>query len=1357
MAMFGMIVSRLKALMPRFNLKAKLIGIFLLAKVIPLILLSAIAWNQIVALGQSLRELAVEDFTVALNAEAIKEIERMTTDMAKEVATLLYARDGDILFLASAPPSEELYRRFIDNKSRRLLKRGKWVLAKDGMSWVKASEPAKHVTDGISTNPENDDTVDGASFHYRAPDSFEYENVPMYDEITFVDTSGMEKIKVIARSPRKVHYPMNAALMDVSKNENTYVGGEFYFEELKKLRPGEIYVSDVIGAYTSSHFIGMYTPKHMIAALIRAEVSRLKGEPLGAMLTALVSDIKNIHVNVGSQPPGGDYQSVNRATKDAVKTRLMDMKPRVTPVMSDRLDALIEQIEAVEFDPENEAYAGMENPNGRRFEGIVRWASPVADDAGNVTGYVTFAMNHDHTMEITDHVTPMAGRYTELPNAYDGNYAFIWDYQCRSICHPRHHSIVGVNPKTGLPEIPWLEESIYESLLERVGGESVSDLEQAWPELLNERPTFDLIKGVETFKDQSRKKRPAGALTAAGLVGLDGRYLNTAPQCTGWMDLTRDGGSGSFYILWSGLYKLTTAAAIPYYTGQYAPSEANGWSRRGFAMVTIGAGLEDFRLQASETENKLITLVSSMLEGTLSQLVVVTVLLVVAVMLIAFWMADYLTLNIRKIIDGISRFRAGERQFRFRSGVSDLSGDSDPGASGGQEGHRGDEFGALADAFDEMADSVVNSVNSPLCITDLDFKIIYMNKQGLEFRCKTLEDVVGKEYKEDSLYPFGSVYCPITALLNGREAEAYYVDGKDIYLRGAAHYLLDKDENKIGFIVVSTDVTEIQQAKEKAEQASIAKGAFLSNMSHEMRTPLNAVIGMTAIGKASPDLDKKNYAFEKIENASTHLLGVINDILDMSKIEAGKLELAPEPFSFEKMLQKVVNVAGFRVDEKHQNLAVYMDPAIPRTLIGDDQRIAQVLTNLLSNAVKFTPEGGSIKMDTHLLKQERVGADYKDICTLRMDVTDTGIGMTEEQMSRLFHSFEQAESSTSRKFGGTGLGLAISKRIVEMMGGEIWVESEEGKGSTFSFTIKLECGSDDGERHESGQHLLRPDVNWRNVRLLVVDDAPDVLEYFSELTRHMGVSCDTAISGDEALHLTARHGAYDIYFIDWNMPGMDGITLCSKIKHITHNSVVVMISATEWNVIEAQAKAAGVDRFLPKPLFPSTIADCINTCIGSPAKEEPKAEQPAAEEPAGAQHEGEGEGEEEEDDFSGKCILLAEDLDINREIVITLLEPTGLAIDCAVNGAEAVRMFSENPDKYDAVFMDVQMPEMDGLEATRRIRALSIPAAKTVPIVAMTANVFREDVERCLEAGMNDHVGKPIDILEVLARLRKYL
>ena len=582
-------------------------------------------------------------------------------------------------------------------------------------------------------------------------------------------------------------------------------------------------------------------------------------------------------------------------------------------------------------------------------------------------------------------------------------------------------------------------------------------------------------------------------------------------------------------------------------------------------------------------------------------------------------------------------------------------------------------------------------------------------------------------------------------------------------------------------IMRSTYNEKINDALKHATAASEAKSSFLSNMSHEIRTPMNAIIGMTAIGKAADDMTRKNYCFEKIENASQHLLGVINDVLDMSKIEANKFELSNVEFNFEKMLQRVVSIIAFRADEKKQNLTVNIDKSIPRTLIGDDQRLAQVITNLLGNAIKFTSERGSIKLDTRFLGEEN------GVYTIRIAVKDSGIGISPEQQQHLFHSFEQADSKTSRRYGGTGLGLVISKNIIEQMGGSIELESDLGKGSSFSFTFKAKHGN------RMNPCLSEAEICWNNVSVLAVDDDQETLDHISGIIQSFGTNCDTALSTKEAMALINTNGMYDIYLIDWKMPDMDGIKLAEKIKNSSDsqsNAVIIMISAAEWSSVADEAKKSGVDKFLSKPLFPSAIMNAIIEAIGIKTFINGR---------ISANSDGL---------FKGYKILLAEDIEINREIVLTLVEASLLEVDCAENGLEAVNMFKKFPGEYDLILMDLQMPEMDGYQATHTIRAIeaernrnlliqdtdndtsfakdsvefakqSVQAStsfaknsmefasqtpkqllefsKRIPIIAMTANVFREDIEKCLDAGMNDHIGKPLDVEELFIKLKKYL
>ena len=543
---------------------------------------------------------------------------------------------------------------------------------------------------------------------------------------------------------------------------------------------------------------------------------------------------------------------------------------------------------------------------------------------------------------------------------------------------------------------------------------------------------------------------------------------------------------------------------------------------------------------------------------------------------------------------------------------------------------------------------------------------------------------------------------------------------------------LIQDDVPVGIVCISRNITRRKLAEKAIENASRAKGEFLSHMSHEIRTPLNAIIGMNNIALNSNDLSKAHQCNEKIANASRHLLGIINDILDMSKIEADKFDLSYREFNFENALMGIINVTNFQVEEKNQEFVVNLGKDVPANILGDELRLSQIITNLLSNAVKFTPEYGSI-----VLNVEKIAEAGKDV-TLQIAVVDSGIGISEEQQARLFTSFEQADSSISGKFGGTGLGLAISKRIVELMGGNIWIESKLGQGSKFVFTISVK------KCEEKAPAKISPQIDKTNIRILAVDDSKETLDCFSRVMEANNLPCNVAGSGVEALEMIKQCGdkPYNIFFVDWQMPEMDGIELTRKIKELTSdNSVVFMISIAAWSNIENEAFSAGVRSFISKPLFPSSIVNAINECLGVESAKTELYTQDAGSMP----------------DFGSHSILIAEDIEVNQEIMAAVLEDTGVAIEFANNGQEAVAMFSKNLDKYDLILMDIQMPEMDGYEATRHIRAIESAQAKDIPIIAMTANVFKEDIENCLSAGMNNHVGKPIDSNDLFNKLGKYL
>ncbi len=1222
------------------GMRAKLIILFIAIKVVPLILLAYVAWQQSWNLGDYLEvrtvqlnetvtetldqvnHVAVDDAVNALDERAREDIERMTTDTARLVADFLYGRDDDIRFAATLPPEQSHYRDFVNSRQGMLLIPGKWELAPDKRSWRPASSDsaAENLTSSIEEN--------SVSFHYRPPDKFNYASRPLYLEMTFIDLNGQEKIKAVS-SPR-----MDAQLKNVAERANTYVKAETYFEQLRKLKPGEIYVSDVIGAYVGSKVIGMYTPDSAAA----------KGE---------------------------------------------------------------------EFAPEKSAYAGMENPLGKRFQGIIRWATPVVRQ-DKIIGYVTLALDHDHIMEFTDHLTPTMDRYTELPNAAAGNYAFIWDYKGRSICHPRHFSITGYDPATGDPQVPWLEDWIYN--LWQASGKTYAEF----------------IKDVPTFVDQSNSKRPAAALTQAGLVGLDCRYLNFAPQCTGWFDLTKDGGSGSFRILWSGLWKLNTAGTIPYYTGRY------GESLRGFGFVAIGANVDEFHRPAMETKEVLNQYIAKAnhelgransetrqgiadsLWNTAISLTTYTALMAALVIFIAIWLASTFTRKITGMIDGISKFRGGNRRFRFNAPIKD-------------------EMGLLADSFDDMASSIEKNVTYPLAIMSANFKIIYMNDAYLEKNGRTLEEVTGKNYWDYSLFTEGSPSSPINALESGHEAEVLYVPRLNAYFKGSASTFTNKDGSMAGYIVSIADVTEIitsqqqiesqralldtiftsfpdliwyqdregrflaanprfldmlglsqqevigktvqelnlpqaikdlsgetldfivenksahhveetfvfadghseivesvhmplfdlhdeflgligvsrditqrvkvqndlrrtrdelQQAIKQANRASESKTAFLASMSHEIRTPMNAIIGMTSIVKrklslVSMPINEIRGHIDQIDTSAQHLLGLLNDILDISKIEAGKIELNHEAFVLDLLVDNVASIIRSRASEKHIHFDVIQEGYQNQALLGDSLRLRQVLINLLGNAVKFTPRHGHIELQVRLEERE------DDRALIMFRVVDTGIGIALDALEKLFVAFEQGSAQVAREYGGTGLGLSISQSIVHMLGGEIKVSSQVGEGSCFEFAIWLE---------------------------------------------------------------------------------------------------------------EARFEPTAAQQQGPHHLY------------------------------------------------NGKRALLVDDVRINRVIVIEQLKDTGLEIDEADDGDVALAMFTASPaNYYDVIFMDIQMPRMNGYEAARAIRNLNRDDAQEVIIIAMTANAFREDVEEAILNGMNAHLPKPIRLEKLTEMLDQFL
>ena len=537
-----------------------------------------------------------------------------------------------------------------------------------------------------------------------------------------------------------------------------------------------------------------------------------------------------------------------------------------------------------------------------------------------------------------------------------------------------------------------------------------------------------------------------------------------------------------------------------------------------------------------------------------------------------------------------------------------------------------------------------------------------------------------------------------------------------------------------GIGAIAVDVTEnralareILKAKEQAERSNSAKSEFLSRMSHEMRTPLNAIIGMTAIAQGASKLEKKEYCLERIGNASAHLLGIINDILDMSKIEANKFELSSTEFVFARMLTRICDVVSFKVSEKSQELQASIGAGVPFSVVADEQRLGQVIVNLLSNAIKFTPEKGIIEINASLVSSD--GAE----CVIAIEVRDSGIGISHEDQDRLFKAFEQADGSISRKFGGTGLGLAISRRIVELMGGDISVNSELGKGASFSFTIKAKSGS------LSFEKLVPHNAPWRHIPMLLISQSPAIVHQFHEVAQSAICRFDQATDWESALACLEKQATpYGIVWIDHSLPFVDVIARKFK-EHYGQGPHIVLVSGNQEVNMHDAAGNTVIDKVLQKPLFSYMIVEYLTEIASQSADEASLHQEPAAL------------------SYAGRRVLLAEDVELNREVLLATLEDTGLEFECAENGQEAIDMYKAAPESYDLIFMDIHMPGVDGYEATRQIRQLPLPNAASIPIIAMTANVFKEDVDRCLEAGMNDHLGKPIDKNEILAKLARYL
>ena len=594
---------------------------------------------------------------------------------------------------------------------------------------------------------------------------------------------------------------------------------------------------------------------------------------------------------------------------------------------------------------------------------------------------------------------------------------------------------------------------------------------------------------------------------------------------------------------------------------------------------------------------------------------------------------------------------------------------------------------------------------------------------------------VDEEYREN----FRSFSNPdnIRAALATRDIIAYrYLarrDGTDYYemlrMAGVRHPK-DRDDNIVhaiglGFTDIDAEMREslaknraLSEALKAAEEANIAKTAFLSNMSHEIRTPMNAIIGLDSLALQNEAIPSETREYlEKIGESAHHLLGLINDILDMSRIESGRLVIRKEEFSFRNMLEQINTMVMSQCEEKGLNYECRVIGGVSDFYIGDDMKLKQVLINILSNAIKFTDAPGGV-----MLTVERINV-FGDHSTIKFCIKDTGIGMDKEFIPKIFDAFTQEDSSRNNKYGSTGLGMAITKNIVELMNGSISVESEKGVGTEFTVIITL----NNSNRQGAATYVINP----KNMRILVVDDEEIAAEHARIVLDEAGIKADTCYDGQTAMNMLevqhAKHEPYNLVLLDWKMPEMDGVELAREIrKRYDRETTVIILTSFNWDEIMEEAVHSGVDSFLAKPLFASNVLDEFERIARknnmSLFREKNRA------------------------DLKGRHILMAEDVFINAEIMKQIILSKEAEIDHAENGKIVLNMFEESTvGYYDAILMDVRMPEMDGLEATAAIRSLDRLDAKTIPIIALTANAFDEDVQRSLQVGMDAHLSKPVD------------
>ncbi len=1224
------------------GIRTKLIAIFILIKVVPLIALAWFAWDEIAKLTDSVErrstrmianthevvggvsELATQNSILALDLKSREAIERLTTDTAQRVAAFLYDRDRDILLASRIPTEASLYRQFLESRLRPVIHHAPWVLDDQGERWIPGE--ASDTDDQSVIKARNDDNR--RDFHYRPPDRDGIiESRPLYLEMTFIDLAGNEIVKVgTARQ-------LSSARKNVSDPANTYCRAETYFQALKQLKPGEIYVSEVIGPYVRGHMIGTY--------------SRVRAEKQG-----------------------------------------------------------------IAFAPEQSGYAGKENPVGIRFQGLVRWGTPVVDD-GRIVGYVTLALDHTHIMEFTDHVIPTAQRYSAISDAGSGNYAFMWDYKGRNISHPRDYFIVGYDPETGEQQVPWLDEEMY----------------AIWQQSNLSMDTFQ--SQAPLFQEQSLVKKPAPSLTQAGMLGLDCRYLNFAPQCTGWHTLTEKGGSGSFLIFWSGLWKLTTAAAIPYHTGIY------GDHPRGFGFVTIGANVDEFHHSAMKTAETIrgieagftkklevekedhLALMRASLQSAFRHLSLYTLLMIILVIFIAIVMAAVLTSRITTIIKGIRRFQKGDRSYRLKQQSTD-------------------EMGQLAQAYNEMADSVqtyisdveASKVTLETVNTRLEDEIterrraqdaLSKSRDTLEImvkeRTQELEKEIVERKRAEKIQQESEARLREQnhTLLRLAGNEALFGGDLDLSIKttvplAAATLKVDRcsiwlmDEQGANMIRQATvaetedNITEVNRmpipdlpiftaalknnrtiavddaqnddrvvelaeryfAPENVRSLLVASvresgelvGSVTFIQKHTRRqwhldeinfaNSIADIIGL-AIGAANrkqaleekQQLTTRLRRAEKMEAIGTLAGGVAHDLNNIlsgivSYPELLLLKLPPDN-EFRKPIKtildsgkraativqdllalarrgvavtEVINLNGIVEDylrspeyEKlisyHPDIRVetHLEPEL-MNIAGSPVHLTKALMNLVSNAAEAIVGTGRITISTENRYVDRPFKGYDVVNEgdyVALAVRDTGTGIPPEDRNRIFEPFY-----TKKKMGrsGTGLGMAVVWGTVKDHEGYIDFDSRENEGSRFTLYFPVTRKLSATPAHQSLETY-----KGNGETILVVDDVQAQREIASAILTTLGYRVHTVESGEAAVAYL-KDDRVDLMVLDMIMdPGMDGLDTYKQVIHRHPGQKAIIASGYSENQRIREVLRLGASIYLKKPYSIEKIGIAVRSVL----------------------------------------------------------------------------------------------------------------------------------------------------------------